>query len=225
VFPLVLLDTKLSILSTSNNTMPRVSKAKQNLRAQAALARSSRNSTQQNISQPSAASISRFSTPLSTPAVSPAPSDKPNGLLGEEIDGEQETFEIVDLPIPDVHGDPSSEFLEDEDGYHTDDDLSELEDNELEKSLERQREGEREIGQDAFHTLMRDVGQKEWKKAESNRRMGYGSKSSERTEHWRRQRAREKKAKAAEVQKSSVNQLKFRYKAITHLLCPENPPI
>jgi hypothetical protein len=94
--------------------MPRVSKAKQNLCAQAALARSSRNSTQQNISQPSAASISRFSTPLSTPAVSPAPSDKPNGLLGEEIDDEQETFEIVDLPIPDVHGDPSSEFLEDE---------------------------------------------------------------------------------------------------------------
>ena len=73
---------------------------------------------------------------MSTPAVSPAPSDKPNGILGEEIDDEQERFEIVDLPIPDVliHGDPSSEFLEDEDGYHTDDDLSELEDIELESS-------------------------------------------------------------------------------------------
>jgi hypothetical protein len=52
--------------------------------------------------------------------------------------------------------------------------------------------------------------------------MGYGSKSSERTEHWRRQKEREKKMKEAEVQKLSVNQLKFHYKAITHLLYPEN---
>jgi len=203
--------------------MPHVSKAKQNLHAQAALAWSSRNSTLQNITQPSTASIS---SPLSTPALSPAPPDTPNGLLGEESDDEQETFEIVDLPIPDVHGDPSPESLEDEEGYHTDDDLSELEDDELEKSLERQREDEsEEIGQDVFHTLMRDVSQKEWKKAESNRSMGYGSKSSERTDRWRRQKEREKKMKEAEVQKSSVNQLKFHYNVITHLLYPENLPI
>ena len=128
--------------------MPRITKAKQNLRAQAALARSSRNSTLQNITQPSAVSIS---SPLSTPAVSPAPPDTPNGLLGEESDDEQETFEIVDpvTIVPDVHGEPSLESLEDEEGYHTDDDLSELEDDELEKSLKRQREGERqETGQD-----------------------------------------------------------------------------
>ena len=203
--------------------MPRVSKAKQNLRAQAALARSSRNSTLQNITQPSTASIC---SPLSTPALFPAPPDTPNGLLGEESDDEQETFEIVDLPIPDVHGDPSPESLEDKEGYHTDDDLSELEDDELEKSLERQREDEsEEIGQDVFHTLMRDVSQKEWKKAESNRSMGYGSKSSERTDRWRRQKEREKKMKEAEVQKLSVNQLKFHYNAITHFQYPENLPI
>ena len=216
----VLLDQKLSILSTSNNTMPRATKTKQNLRAQAALARSSRHSTLQNITQPSAASIS---SPLSTPAVSPAPPETPNCLSDEEND---EAVEIVDLHIPDVHGHPSPESLEDEEGYHTDDDLSELEDDELEKSLEKQREGEsEENGQDAFHTLMRDVSQKEWKKAESNRSMGYGSKSSERTERWRRQKEREKKMKEAEVQKSSVNQLKFHYKTNTHLPYPENLPI
>jgi hypothetical protein len=152
----------LSILSTSNNSMPRATKIKQNLCAQAALAQSSRHSTLQNITQPSAASIS---SSLSTPAVSPAPPETPNCFSDEENDEEQEAFEIVDLHIPDVHGDPSPESLQDEEGYQTDDDLSELEDDELEKSLEKQREGEsEEIGQDAFHTtLMRDVSQKEWK--------------------------------------------------------------
>ncbi len=193
------------------------------LRAQAALARSSRHSTLQNTTQPSATSIS---SPFSTPAVSPAPPETPNCLSDEENDDEQEAVEIVDLHIPDVDGDPSQESLEDEEGYHTNDDLSELEDDELEKSLEKQREGESdEINEDVFHTLMRDVSQKEWKKAESNRGMGYGSKSSERTERWRRQKEWEKKTKEAEVQKSSVNQSKSHYKAITHLLYPENLPI
>ena len=117
-----------------------------------------------------------ITSPLSTPAVSPAPLDTANGLLSEE--SEQKTFETVDLPLPDAHG-PGS--VENEDGYHTDDDLSELEDGELEESLKRQRKGE--SGQDAFHTLMRDVSQKEWKKAESNQSKRYGSKSSDRIEH------------------------------------------
>jgi hypothetical protein len=128
---------------------------------------------------------------LSTPAVSPAPPDRANGLLGEE--GEQKTFETVDLPLP---------GLEDEDGYHTDDDLSELEGGELEESLKRQREDE---SQDVFHTLMRDVSQKEWKKAESKRSMGYGNKSSDRTERWRRQKEREKKMKDAEVKQDNYS--------------------
>jgi len=127
--------------------MPRATKNKQNLRAQAALARSSRHSTLQNTTQPSATSIS---SPFSTPAVSPAPPETPNCLSDEENDDEQEAVEIVDLHIPDVDGDPSQESLEDEEGYHTNDDLSELEDDELEKSLEKQREGESdEINEDA----------------------------------------------------------------------------
>ena len=39
-----------------------------------------------------------------------------------------------------MHLPDTSEDLEE--GYHTDDDLSELEDGELEESLEKQREGE-----------------------------------------------------------------------------------
>ena len=61
------------------------------------------------------------------------------------------------------------ETLEEEEGYHTDDDLSEMEDEELQESLKKQKEGEGEpaieIAQetrDTFRTLMRDVSQKEW---------------------------------------------------------------
>lgn len=187
--------------------MPYITKSKQNLQAQAALARSSRNSsTSWNITRPLTPS-----QPLGppTPAVSPTPPDTPNILSDEESNDVQETFQNEYLHLPDL----SPKSLEEEDGYHTDDDLSELEDDELEKSLKKQREGESqpvtEIGQktrNIFHTLMRDVSQKEWKKAESNWGLGYGSKSSERTEHWRRQKEREKKTKEAESRKSSVNQ-------------------
>src|SRR5882762_9390496 len=187
--------------------MPCITKSKQNLQAQAALARSSRNSsTSRNITRPS--TPSQPSGPP-TPAVSPTPPDRTDILSDEESNDVQETFENVYLHLPDL----SPESPEEEDGYHTDDDLSELEDDELEKSLKKQREGESqpvtEIGQktrNIFHTLMRDVTQKEWKKAESNRGLGYGSKSSERTERWRRQKEREKKTKEAESRKSSVNQ-------------------
>jgi len=149
--------------------MPRITKSKWNLQAQAAHARSSRNSsTSRNITQPSSQSSGPSSHP--TPAVSPTPPDTPDVLSDIHV------FEDL---IP--------ESPEEEDGYRTDD---ELEDDELEKHLKQQRVSEIEpvieIGQETmngFHTLMRDVSQKEWKKAESNRSMGYGSKSSERTEH------------------------------------------
>ena len=36
------------------------------------------------------------------------------------------------------------ETLEEEEGYHTDDDLSEMEDEELQESLKKQKEGEGE---------------------------------------------------------------------------------
>ena len=54
--------------------------------------------------------------------------------------------------------------LEDNDGYHTNDDMSELEDDELEDSLRKQKDDKVEPAKDIdpetktiFHTLMRDV--------------------------------------------------------------------
>lgn len=120
--------------------------------------------------------------------------------------------------LPDIHiftDNPSPESQEEEEGYRTDDDLSELEDDKLEESLKQQREGEsgsvRDVDEETrnvFHTLMRDVDEKIWKKAESKRSLGYGSQSSERTVRHRKQRDRESKVEEAENRKSSVNQFK-----------------
>src|SRR6202040_3194763 len=153
--------------------MSRITKSKQNLQAQAALARSSRNSsTSRNTNQPSSQSSGPSSHP--TPAVSPAPTDTPDVLSDEESDV-QRTSENLYLYLPDIHvfEDLIPESPEEEEGYHTDDDLSELEDDELEESLKQQREGENESSKDmdqdtrnVFHTLMRDVSEKQWKKAE-----------------------------------------------------------
>ena len=102
--------------------MPHITKSKQNLWAQAALAQSSRNSsTSWNITRPS--TPSQPSGPP-TPTVSPTPPDTPDILSDEESNDAQETFENAYLHVPDL----SPESPEEEDGYHIDDDLSELED-------------------------------------------------------------------------------------------------
>jgi len=159
--------------------MPRPSKSKQNLQAQAALARCSRSSSNITSQSSTASALSSESSP-SAPAVSPTPSlNTPDVIVVGESNDIQKTFENECLHLPDIPEDP-------EEGYHTNDDLSELEDEELEESLKKQREGESEQvieNLNVFDTLMRGVNQKEWKKAESNRRMGYGSKTAERTEH------------------------------------------
>ena len=80
------------------------------------------------------------------------------------------------------------ESPEDEDGYGSEDDLSELEGEELEESLLRQKQSEDEL----MEHLMRSIGAKEWR-AESN--LGYGNKSSDRTKWWRQQKKREKDEK------------------------------
>jgi len=59
------------------------------------------------------------------------------------------------------------ESPEDEDGYRSEDDLSELEGEELEESLLRQKQAEDGL----MEHLMRNIGAKEWKKAESNRHL------------------------------------------------------
>jgi len=194
--------------------MPRATKSKLKLQAQAALARSSRNSsTSRNTTQHSTPLHSSGPSTHTTPAVSPSPLNTPGVVSDEE---NEEIQENIYQYLPDIHifnVDPSPESPEDEEGYHTDDDLSELEDDELEESLKQQREGEDESSKDmdqdtrnVFHTLMRDVSTKQWKKAESKQSLGYGSQSSERTEHFRRQKGREREIKEAESRKSSVIQ-------------------
>ena len=147
-----------------------------------------------------------------TPAFSPAPLSTPYIISDEENEIQENIYDLPDTHIPNDNQSPESS-LEEEEGYHTDDDLSELEDDELEESLKQQREEEHKSVKDmnlgtrnVFHTLMRDVSQKQWKKAESKRSLGYGSQSSERTERFRRQRGREREIKEVESRKSCVNQ-------------------
>ena len=110
--------------------MPPPSKFKRNLQAQAALARCSRTSKASNAQSPTP-SKSVPTSPSSHTACT-APSNTPDAVFGEKSNEsndsdvqDSETFENVCLHLPDTH-----EGLE-EDGYHTDDDLSELEDEDL----------------------------------------------------------------------------------------------
>ena len=103
--------------------MPCLSKSKQKLRAQAALAQTSRTASTTQCSTPS------VSTSPPAAAASPTPSNTP-GVTDEESNDVQKTFKNVCLHLPDSH-----EGLEE--GYHTDDDLLELEDEKLEESLKR----------------------------------------------------------------------------------------
>ena len=75
--------------------------------------------------------------------------------------------EDIYLHLPDIHifaEDATPESLEDNDGYHTNDDMSELEDDELEDSVRKQKDDEVKLAKDIdpetktiFHTLVRDV--------------------------------------------------------------------
>ena len=139
--------------------MSPITESKQNLKAQAALAQNSRNpSTSQNITQMSSQSSGPSSHP--TPAVSPTTPNTPDVLSDEESDVLQ-TLENLYLYLSDIHVFEVliPEFLEEEDGYCSDDNLSELEDDELEKSLKKQRLSESKLAikigketRNVFHT-------------------------------------------------------------------------
>ena len=133
-----------------------------------------------------------------TPAFSPAPLSTPYIISDEENEIQENIYDLPDTHIPNDDQSPESSLEEEEEeGYHADDDLSKLEGDELEESLKQQREEEHKSVKDmnlgtrnVFHTLMRDVSQKQWKKVESKRSLGYGSQSSERTKWFRRQKGR-----------------------------------
>lgn len=184
--------------------MPRPSNTKNNARARAALARSSRTSpiSSRNSTRPSTPYRDDESSVLTsannTPPMSPMPPDPSDVFSDEESEGFEEIEikitapEDSDLPNELITTEKSIwESPEDEDGYRSEDDLSELEGEELEESLLRQKQAEDGL----MEHLMRSIGAKEWKKAESNRHLGYGNKSSDRTQRWRRQKKREKEDK------------------------------
>ena len=105
------------------------------------------------------------------------------------------------MHLPDTNA-PDPEPLEDDEGYHTDDDLSELEGDELQESLKKQEEGESEAvkeSRNVFHVLLRDLTSKDWKKPHSNCNLGYGNKSSDRTRWNYAQHARGKEVGDAET--------------------------
>src|ERR1700734_3188019 len=85
-------------------------------------------------------------------------------------DQESEIFEEIEIKITNSCNEQITaekltwESPEDEDGYGSEDDLSELEGEELEESLLRQKQAEDEL----MEHLMQSIESKEWKKAESN---------------------------------------------------------
>ena len=187
-------------------------KTKQAALARAALARSSRHSSSSlNNTRPSTPSQLSKHSPHLTPAISPTPPDTPAAVSEDEDQANEEISEGVFEHLTDTDA-PDVELLEEEEGYHTDDDLSELEDDELQESLRKQKEGEsdavRDMNQETrntFHILLRDLTSEDWKTAHSNCNLGYGNKSSDRTRRRHAQQAREKEARDAETRKSSVD--------------------
>jgi hypothetical protein len=133
--------------------------------------------------------------------------------LSDDFSEERSTYSSpMDNHSPDgpeawIYETPESDWTDD--GYGTDDDLSELEGDKLEESLMRQKELEEELVQkddkgtkDAFHTLMRCIQPEEWRKVKSNRHLGYTTKDSECTNQQHRAEERERKAKDLKSQRS-----------------------
>ena len=195
--------------------MGRNSKAKKQLLAKAALARSSRASSgSRHSTRPSTPLIGLEDTLSPGPSVSSTPSMSPMlpDMSDDSSDGGIEETSPIDSHSPDgpevwIYETPESDWTDD--GYGTDDDLSELEGDKLEESLMRQKELEEELVQkddkgtkDVFHTLMQHIQPQQWKKVESNRHLGYTTKDFECTKWRHRAKERERKAKDLKSQKS-----------------------
>ena len=105
---------------------------------------------------------------LNIPSIQPLQSlqplqDTPAAVSKDKDEANEEISEGVFEHLTDTDA-PDVELLEEEEGYHTDDDLSELEDDELQESLRKQKEGEsdavRDMNQEirnAFHILLWDL--------------------------------------------------------------------
>jgi hypothetical protein len=91
----------------------------------------------------------------------------------------------VSLPDAIVVSSDSSDVENVDDGYGSDDLMSEMDGEELRESLQMQMEGEIEIlkqsegskKSSAYRTLMREITPNQWAKAESNKSLGYNGRS------------------------------------------------
>jgi hypothetical protein len=145
--------------------MPCPPKAALRMRAQAALARSSRSSFQ-NSCEPSILSIDiggAYSSAQSTPPISPMPSkpsDDFNDVADGEFEEEQAGGQADSSDDASNAGYVSPGIPEHDSGYNTWDDMSELEDDELRGSLGQQKalevEQNKEKTRNALEVLMQD---------------------------------------------------------------------
>ena len=121
--------------------------------------------------------------------MSPMPSEPSYDFHDIDNDGFEEMLAREEDQAPETHKGPEDtedNADENQDGYGTWDDMSELEDDELKDSLERQKDVEAEQGEKAFKSafelLMEGNTAEKWDNAESNRHLGYGSENSRRTQ-------------------------------------------
>jgi len=161
--------------------MPRLKKSNYKL-SNAAFARNFRHHSSSGlISEPSdtcANTLAATTPPTSPPPSTIHPADVPVLKSWDQPEGETGKF----LPGP-GHENVNLDDCSEDEGYGSNDCMSEMEGQELRDSLELQME--EEIGQiqdgeknpTAYGEMMRGINAGQWKKAETNRRLGYNGLS------------------------------------------------
>jgi hypothetical protein len=176
--------------------MPPANKQTKKQKERASHARSIKLLLQSRLASPASASPNPSSSAASTPPISSAGSDIEPADIGAEyqsdVDGRNSTANSPDVVVISDTSDAENA----DDGYGSDDLLSEMDGEELRESLQLQMQGEIEVleqSQDAkkssaYGVLMREFKPDQWAKAESKRSLGYNGQSR-RTQQRRNQQA------------------------------------
>ena len=157
--------------------MPRLKKSNYK-QSNAAIARNFRHNSSCLTSEPSdsrANTLAATTPPNSAPPSTFDPADIPLLNSWNQPEGETEPKNAITI-------DDHSEDDLDDSGYGSNDYMSEMEGQELRDSLELQMEGEIEQIRNgeknsAYEELMREINTGQWKKAETNRSLGYNGLS------------------------------------------------
>ena len=176
--------------------MPPANKQTKKQKERASHARSIKLLLQSRLASPASASPNPSSSAASTPPISSAGSDIEPADIGAEyqsdVDGRNSTANSPDVVVISDTSDAENA----DDGYGSDDLLSEMDGEELRESLQLQMQGEIEVleqSQDAkkssaYGVLMREFKPDQWAKAESKQSLGYNGQSR-RTQQRRNQQA------------------------------------